>query len=32
MSSRPSADITVLTRFQDNKYVARSVTVNFPVK
>ena len=29
---RPSADITVLTRFQDNKYVARSVTVNFPAK
>jgi len=25
---RPSADVTVLTRFQDNRYVARSVTVN----
>jgi hypothetical protein len=25
---RPSADVTVLTRFQGNRYVARSVTVN----
>lgn len=25
---RPAADVTVLTRFQENRYVARSVTVN----
>lgn len=27
---RPSVDVTVLTRFEGNKYVARSITVNSP--
>jgi len=27
---RPSADVTVLTRFEGNRYVARSITVNSP--
>jgi hypothetical protein len=29
-SVRPSVDVTVLTRFQENRYVARSITVNSP--
>jgi hypothetical protein len=29
---RPSADVTVLTRFEGNRYVARSITVNFASK
>ena len=28
---RPSANVTVLTRFQGNRYVARSITVNSPI-
>lgn len=28
-SVRPSADVTVLARFENNRYVARSLTVNF---
>jgi hypothetical protein len=31
-SVRPSVDVTVLTRFQENRYVARSVTVNSPAQ
>jgi hypothetical protein len=31
-SIRPSVDVTVLTRFQGNRYVARSITVNSPVQ
>lgn len=29
---RPSANVTVLTRFQGNHYVARSITVNSPIQ
>jgi hypothetical protein len=31
-SVRPSVDVTVLTRFQENRYVARSITVNSPAQ
>jgi Domain of unknown function (DUF5666) len=31
-SVRPSVDVTVLTRFQGNRYVARSITVNSPIQ
>jgi hypothetical protein len=31
-SVRPSVNVTVLTRFQENRYVARSITVNSPVQ
>jgi hypothetical protein len=31
-SVRPSVDVTVLTRFQGNRYVAHSITVNSPVQ
>jgi hypothetical protein len=31
-SVRPSVDVTVLTRFQENRYVARSITVNAPAQ
>jgi len=31
-SVRPSVDVTVLTRFEGNRYVARSITVNSPVQ
>jgi hypothetical protein len=31
-SVRPSVDVTVLTRFEGNRYVARIITVNSPVQ
>jgi hypothetical protein len=31
-SVRPSVNVTVLTRFQENRYVARSITVNSPAQ
>jgi hypothetical protein len=31
-SVRPSVDVTVLTRFQGNRYVAHSITVNSPMQ